>query len=66
MIREQADQPFDEDYYVIDEPPAPQPMAERDRFDDRAVREQLAEAIPTARRFEAYWVVPDDIDWAED
>ena len=56
---------FDEDYYVIDEPPAPAPVQTRDPRDYRIVREQLAEVAPTALPLAAYWVVPDDVDWAD-
>jgi hypothetical protein len=53
---------FDEDYYVIDERPAPA----REPSDYRVVREQLLELVPTAPRFQVYWTVPVDLDWAED
>jgi hypothetical protein len=56
---------FDEDYYVIDERPAPAAPA-REPSDYRVVREQLLELVPTAPRFQVYWTVPVDLDWAED
>jgi hypothetical protein len=61
--------PFDEDYYVIDEPPAPGPQ-QPDNVDYRLLREQqleLALAV-AAPRFEVYWSVPIelDLDWADE
>ena len=56
---------FDEDYYVIDEPPAPALVQTRDPQDRPIVREQLAEVAPTALPLAAYWVLPDDLDWAD-
>lgn len=54
---------FDEDYYVIDEPPAPAPVEARDPLDDRVVREQLLDMVPTSPWFQIYWTVPMDVDW---
>ena len=54
---------FDEDYYVIDEPPALTPVEARDPLDYRVVREQLLEMVPTSPRFQVYWTVPMDVDW---
>ena len=60
---------FDADYYVIDEPPTPEPKL-HDPMDYRVVREQLLQtAIPdSAPRFQIYWTVPleFDVNWADD
>jgi len=62
---EDDNEAFDEDYYVIDEPPAPALVQPRDPQEHRIVREQLAETVPTALPLATYWVVPDDVDWAD-
>jgi hypothetical protein len=60
----QHDMAFDEDYYVIDEPPARQAEVElRDPMDYRVVREQLLELVPATPRFQVYWTVPMDVEW---
>lgn len=65
MIQDETpldDVSIDETYYVIDEPPAARAPA-RDPMDYRVVREQLAEAVPPAPRFQLYWTAPADLDW---
>jgi len=54
----------DEDYHVIDEPPTPEAPAREPR-DYRVVREQLLELVPSTPRFQVYWTVPLDIEWAD-
>jgi hypothetical protein len=61
---------FDEDYYVIDEPPAFDTQPPVDPMDYRVVREQrlqLAAAEP-APHFQVYWTVPltQDVDWDDE
>ena len=58
---------FDGDYYVIDAPPARLAEAPeaRDPMDYRVVREQLLDMVPSGPRFQVYWTVPLDIDWAD-
>ena len=56
---------FDEDYYVIDEPPAHAEAEARDPLDHRLVREKLLEMVPSAPRFQVYWTVPMDLDWGD-
>ena len=63
MLRDEVG--FDEDYYVIDEPPALAAPA-REPTDYRVVREQLLELVPVTPRFQVYWTTPLDLDWAED
>ena len=59
----------DADFYVIDEPPTPEPRL-HDPMDDRVAREQLLQfAVPdSAPRFQIYWTVPMDfdIDWVDE
>ena len=63
MMRDEVG--FDEDYYVIDEPPALAAPG-REPTDYRVVREQLLELMPSTPRFQIYWTTPLDLDWAED
>lgn len=56
-----SEQNFDEDYYVIDEPPALVEASEPPDY--RVLREQLLELVPASPRFQVYWTVPMDIDW---
>lgn len=57
----QHDTVFDEDYYVIDEAPAPR-VEPRDPMDYRVVREQLPDIVGPAPRFQVYWT-PVDLEW---
>jgi hypothetical protein len=56
---------FDEDYYVIDEPPAPALPAREDQPDCVAREPLLHLASVPAPRLEVYWTVPIelDLDW---
>ena len=58
-----SEQNFDEDYYVIDEPPALVEVAASELPDYHVVREQLLELVPASPRLQVYWTVPMDIDW---
>lgn len=61
---------FDEDYYVIDEPPTLETRPQYDPMDYRVVREQrlqLVAAEPTPH-FQVYWTVPlaQDVEWDDE
>jgi len=56
---------YDADYYVIDEPPTAVETS-RDPMAWRTVREQMLELVPATPRFQIYWTVPLDLDWADD
>ena len=58
-----SEQNFDEDFYVIDEPPALVEVAAREPLEHRVVREQLLEVAPSSPLFQIYWTLPMDIDW---
>lgn len=58
----------DEDCYVIDEVPAPEPPHQGEAVDVDALREKLLQLVANAPLIEARWTVPLelDIDWADD